>query len=234
MKRKPSAEKRRTGRGLDKRAPLRGRDVPHGGVMRVDGTNGSWPSHSAAPRRPPLLFLCEDLNDLEDPPPVFGMYPRQLIGKVLPWLRCERREVLHVCSGALPKGEGIRVDIRASARPDIIADGRALPLRDGSVAAVMLDPPYTEAYARDLYGTDYPRPSHLLREAARVVRPGGRICIVHYITPNPPGGTRLVKVLAASTSFGFPIRAVTIYERGHAELDLGHSPATDGKPAGDR
>lgn len=119
------------------------------------------------------------------PAPVFGQYPVSLIPKILPWLRCGRHEVLHVCSGALPPGEGIRVDVRPEARPDILADGRDLPLDDGSVAAVMLDPPYTEQYAEDLYGVEYPRPAHLLAEAARVVRPNGRIAFVHYCSGSP-------------------------------------------------
>jgi hypothetical protein len=91
------------------------------------------------PKRPPVLVLYEDLAMLEleaEPQHVYGMYPRALIAKVLPWLRCARHEILHVCSGALPKGEGIRVDIRPEARPDVIADGRALPFADGSHAAV--------------------------------------------------------------------------------------------------
>lgn len=152
------------------------------------------------------------------PMPVFGMYPRALIGKVLPWLRCARREVLHVCSGGLPCGEGLRVDIRSDARPDVIADGRALPFRTSSVAAVMIDPPYTEHYAAELYGTDYPRPSHLLAEAVRVVRPNGRLAIVHYITPNPPTGAGLVRVFGLSVGFGYPMRAVTIYEKHQPAL----------------
>lgn len=125
------------------------------------------------------------------------MYPSSFIPKILPWLRCSRGEVLHVCSGGLPPGEGIRVDIRPEARPDIIADGRRLPLLDGSVA------------------------SHLLREAARVVRHGGRIGFVHYITPNPPPGCHVEKVFGLSVGFGFPMRAVTIYEREGATLPLG-------------
>jgi SAM-dependent methyltransferase len=162
-------------------------------------------------------MLYEDLGDLE-PQPIFGMYPKALIAKILPWLACSRREVLHVCSGALPRGEGIRVDVRALARPDVIADGRALPFRSGSVAAVMIDPPYTEHYAAELYGTDYPRPSHLLAEAVRVVRPNGRFAIVHYVTPNPPKGSALVRVFGLSVGFSYPMRAVTIYQRDQDSL----------------
>jgi SAM-dependent methyltransferase len=144
---------------------------------------------------------------------VYGQFPRGLIAKILPHLRCARHEILHVCSGSLPRGEGIRVDIRAAAKPDVIADGRNLPFADNSIAAVMEDPPYTEGYAKSLYGIDYPRPSHLLREAVRVVRPGGRICFVHYITPKPPRGAIFIKAWALSTGFDMPVRAISLYEK---------------------
>jgi hypothetical protein len=200
---------------LNARRKRRFGDPADGGAPGRGGKNLGQP-------RPPLIcFLYEDLAEiaeLEPPAPVFGQYPRALIGKLLPWLRCERREVLHVCSGSLPPGEGIRVDIRPDARPDILADGRALPLADGSVEAVMLDPPYTEHYARDLYGVDYPVPSHLLLEAARVVRPCGRIVFVHYFTPNPPPRCHVVRVFGLSTGSGFPMRAVTIYQKEQASL----------------
>ncbi|HEY1814929.1 MAG TPA: hypothetical protein VGG74_21425 [Kofleriaceae bacterium] len=169
------------------------------------------------------LVLYEDLAPPDAgymPQQVYGMYPRALIHKMLPWLRCERHEILHVCSGGLPPGEGIRVDIRPEAKPDILADGRALPLADESVAAVMIDPPYSEHYAKSLYGVEYARPSALLREAARVVRRGGRIAIVHYITPNPVEGTRFVRAFGMSTGFNMPMRAITIFEREQPRLDL--------------
>lgn len=173
------------------------------------------------PKRPLMFNLHDDFNDEPGPQPIYGQYPRGLIAKLLPLLLCERHEILHVCSGSLPRGEGIRVDIRPEARPDILADGRHLPLRDGSVAAVMLDPPYCEEYAKSLYGVDYPRPSHLLAEAARVVRRGGRIAFVHYIVPQPPAGTRVVWIKGMSTGFNMPMRALTIFERDQAELALG-------------
>lgn len=189
---------------------------------RIETNNGdTMPDRTPTPKPPPLLVLYQDLEDSPAPEPVYGQYPRGLIKKILPWLRCERREVLHVCSGSLPRGEGIRVDIRPAARPDVLADGRALPIASGSIAAVMIDPPYCEEYALSLYGVEYARPSHLLREAARVVRPGGRIAIVHYITPSPAAGTRFVKAFGLSIGFDAPMRAVSIYERDQAELALG-------------
>lgn len=200
---------------------------------RVSGERGSMPRNGVAPQRPPMLVFYDDLADgdpeymarsRELPEPVYGQYPEWLIPKLLPWLRCERHQILHVCSGALPPGEGIRVDVRREARPDVVADGRALPrdlFPDGSVAAVLIDPPYSEHYARELYGVEYPRPSDLLAEAARVVRPGGRIGFIHYITPKPVAGTSFVKAKAFSTGFNMPVRAASIYERDHGlELAL--------------
>ena len=198
-----------------------GRDVPHpkrAGVVRADGTFPVGPV-GREPRIPAIGIFRDLLDDPSDTPPgVLGMYPAIFIARILPWLRCDRREVLHVCSGGLPPGEGIRVDIRAEALPDIVADGRNLPLADASQAAVLIDPPYTERYAKELYGTGYPRPSHLLAEAARVVRPNGRIGFVHYILPNAPPGCRFIKAFGLSTGWGYPMRAVTLYERKQSSL----------------
>lgn len=204
-----------------------------GRAKRVAGEAGSFPVAGPDPRPPPISVIYDPLDDAAQTSfdfdqrsptrgvPVYGQYPRNLIAKVLPWLLCERREILHVCSGSLPPGEGIRVDVRADAHPDIVADGRALPILDGTIAAVMIDPPYTRHYAKELYGVDYPRPSHLLREAARVVRPGGRIAFVHYITPKPPPGVRFVRAFGLSTGFDMPIRAVSIFERTPDLLPFG-------------
>lgn len=158
-------------------------------------------------------------TDAEDRGGIFGQYPRgwldtvfrsRLLGPVSPL------EVLHVCSGALR--ERWTVDVRPGATPAVVADGAHLPFRAASFPAVMIDPPYTEDYARNLYGTDYPRPSWLLREAARVVQPCGRIGMLHFSVPSPPPRCRLVNVWGVTTGVGYRIRAFTVYEREQDDL----------------
>lgn len=192
------------------------RSVPH----RVKGERGTFPGSPSPPKPPAILVLLPELTGrLEDAPnPVYGQYPRGFIEKLVPRMECDRRDILHVCSGCLPPGEGIRVDIRPEAKPDIVADGRALPFADGSIKAVMIDPPYTSHYATELYGVEYPRPAHLMAEAARVVRPGGIIAFIHYIQPKPPPGTVFEIAFGVSTGFDMPCRVVTLYRKNHALL----------------
>jgi hypothetical protein len=147
---------------------------------------------------------------------VFGRYPRGFIGHVLRhrWLGdVGRDDILHVCSGTLSASEKWTVDIRPEAKPSVVASGTALPFRSESFAAVMLDPPYSDEYARNLYKIENPRPSWLLKEAARIVRPGGRIGLLHVAIPFPPPGCSLVTVWGISTGCGFRIRAFTVFER---------------------
>jgi hypothetical protein len=115
------------------------------------------------------------------------------------------------------------VDLRLEAQPSVIANGTTLPFRDGIWKAVMLDPPYTDAYARNLYGTENPRPAWLLREAARIVMPGGRIGFMHIGIPFAPPECFLVKVRAITIGVGFRGRFWTIYEKQQSALFTEHA-----------
>lgn len=189
----------------------------------ADRTSGQLPREKMArtrgihEARRPTLWADSDVFDA--PAPVFGAYPKGFVAWAVRQLRCKPAEVLHVCSGMLdPTDGGIRVDLRAAAQPNVRADGRQLPFRDGVFKAVMIDPPYSVEYAEDLYGTEYPRPSHLLAESARVVRPGGLIAILHFLVPFPPKGCRFVSTRGVTTGCGYRIRAWTVFERPQDSL----------------
>lgn len=154
-----------------------------------------------------------------------GGYPKGF----LPWAysivrgqggRVVPDEVVHLCSGSVR--EGVTVDIRPEVQPRIVADATATPLPDGVTDLVLIDPPYSAEYARNLYGTEYPLPQALLREAARLVRPGGYIGLLHFQVPLQPSksGLRLVTVYGVTTGPGYAIRAWTLYRRDDTGLGL--------------
>ncbi len=187
----------------------------------------------AAPRQP-ALWTSPETRNFGDAP--WGAYPKAFLAWATRLLHCAPPEVLHMCSGGLARGHGrARVDIRPEVLPDVVADARALtiergeprrglPFRDGTFAAALIDPPYSVEYSRDLYGTEYPRPAHLLAEASRVVRPCGRIGIVHFIVPMPPPGCRLEMVRGVTTGCGYRIRALTVFVRDQDGLELEPRP----------
>jgi hypothetical protein len=179
---------------------------------------------------------CELMQDGADKDgfAVFGRYPRGFVDHVLRLALLgdvKRDQILHVCSGTLSASERWTVDLRAEARPMVRASGTALPFLNSSFPAIMIDPPYSDQYARVLYGVENPRPSWLLREAARVVRPGGRIGLLHVAVPFPPPDCDLANIYGITTGVGFRIRAFTVFERRQDTLSFAEdlTPPRDGE-----
>lgn len=162
-----------------------------------------------------ILWNSHAVRDAGPLPEIWGKLPVGFLTWAYDVLRCRGSEsILHVCSGGLgPETHGVRVDIRASVRPDVVADGRALPFADESFDAVLIDPPYSQEYAQSLYGTEYPRPSALLREAARVLRPMRFVGMVHFLVPRPQPSLRFVEVHGVTQGLGYRIRALTVFQK---------------------
>jgi len=149
-----------------------------------------------------------------DPFPDGGGYPFRFLEWAFAMMGVDSPEdVLHVCSGSVRTGT--TVDIRPSCRPKVVGDARALPFRDGSFRHVLADPPYTPEYAENLYGTRnvYPLPGQIVKEASRVLAPGGHLGLLHFQVPMIPGGMRLLGVWGITQGSGYRIRAWSLLER---------------------
>lgn len=109
----------------------------------------------------------------------FQQYPSRFIynvRKVYPDMLLP--DSLHMFSGA--SDLGITTDFREETGANIIAPFDNIPLPDGSLPAVIADPPYADHWQGQWHG-ELPKPKHILKEASRLVIPGGLIGILHII-----------------------------------------------------
>jgi SAM-dependent methyltransferase len=82
---------------------------------------------------------------------------------------------------------GIRCDLDPLVEPDRVCDAHELPFGNDEFDCVLLDPPYSDEEALELYGVTTPlRPAVYLREAVRVTKPGGWVCVYTDREPRRP------------------------------------------------
>lgn len=150
-----------------------------------------------------------------------GGYPKGFVEWALAEMRCpDANAVLHLCSGSVVSG--VRVDVRAAMSPDVVADCRAVPFHGEAFDFILADPPYAQDYAANLYGTGerYPAPGAIVREAARLLRPGGRLGLLHFLVPMVRKPMRIRGVYGVTTGSGYAIRAWTLMEKSVDNPDL--------------
>jgi len=104
-----------------------------------------------------------------------GVYPLHFEPKIKKFVGT--RNYLHVFGGA--SSTGLRVDLRPELKPDVVADAHYLPFRENCFDAVVLDPPYNDEFAKEMFGTPKLHEMKWINEAIRVCKPGGKIGIYH-------------------------------------------------------
>jgi SAM-dependent methyltransferase len=92
--------------------------------------------------------------------------------------------ILHPFGGMAETGT--RVDLNPTVEPDVVADAHGLPFEDESFDCVILDPPYSDEEARELYETPPLRPGEYTAEAVRVLREGGWLVVYGDTEPRRP------------------------------------------------
>lgn len=169
----------------------------------------------------------------------YGAYPNGFLERARALLGVTPFDpVLHVCGGrardypAKPRGFGVfdqTLDLDPSLEPDFLqAATDSLPLMGACECldcaghggpewpALIADPPYTEADA-DHYQPGrvaFPSANRILRNMLDVVRPGGRVGMLHYVLPQPPrDGVRFVACVGVIVGYNNRMRVFSVFER---------------------
>jgi len=141
-----------------------------------------------------------------------GGFPLYFEGKLLRLLQIQPgSRVLHPFGGMAEYG--IRVDVSREVNPDIIANAESLPFRDNAFDLVICDPPYNDELAKKLYKAKNPRLTKYGKEAVRVCREFGFVCLYHwYMMPRLAGTALRARVIILQRTWGRP-RVVTICQK---------------------
>jgi tRNA G10 N-methylase Trm11 len=101
--------------------------------------------------------------------------------------------------------------------PDLIADCTRVPLPDNNFSAALCDAPYTQDDAEHYRVKTLPSPNELLKEAVRLVKPGGRVGFLHYICPHPPKNVKFVACVGVLVGFNNRVRIYSVFEKEAAK-----------------
>ena len=133
-----------------------------------------------------------------------GAYPGRFPGGFIRWIQemgWWGSERVYLCSGPVEDEHAIRVDVRPEVNPTHCEDARKTSLPSESADFVLIDPPYTKELAERLYDTKkhYAGINAFVKEAARIVRPGGLILTLTYEIPKRPKDCEFIAVCGVYT-----------------------------------
>jgi len=148
---------------------------------------------------------------------LYGAYPNGYLKRVesmVPDLMSGN--VLHLFAGSLPPGDYIRVDaMRDDQRdPDVQCDAQALPAHwTGRFDLIFADPPYSKEDATE-YGHPMPHRYTVIKECARVLKPGGWLIWLDTQWPMHAKVTLpLVGQIGLVRSTQHRVRLISMFER---------------------
>jgi hypothetical protein len=97
--------------------------------------------------------------------------------------------------------DALRVDVRPEVNPTHLEDATKTSIPSSSCDFVMIDPPYSEQLAHDLYGTrkHYHGINSFTKEAERICSPGGLIVTLSYEIPKRIPGCDFIAVVGVYT-----------------------------------
>lgn len=129
---------------------------------------------------------------------------------------------LHLFSGSIR--EGVTIDLNSEVDPTHILDltKERIPYEDNTFSVVLADPPYShkdyKASKRHYNMSEVPRYS-FVKEAIRVLSPGGFFAVLHVMPYHAPKGCVRYAVIGVTTGTTQVIRVASIFTK----ISLEHS-----------
>jgi len=124
--------------------------------------------------------------------------------------------VLHLFSGTVE--DGVTIDLNEDVSPTHVLDLREdeIPYPDGHFAVVLADPPYDhkdyQASKRHYDMEPVPRYS-FVKEAVRVLAPGGFFGVLHVMPYRTPKGCKRYAMIGVTTGTTQVIRVASIFRK---------------------
>lgn len=148
-----------------------------------------------------------------------GAYPVGFLKRLDDRIGLRNKRVLTLFCGSSDFGD--TVDIKPEVRPTFVADCRKiLPVESDSYDVVIADPPYDSqniTYSDKLYNEDVVKPYSFVKEAVRVCKVGGYVCILHQLVYKTPSGTERFAVIPITTGPNQRIRVLNIFRKGKVD-----------------
>lgn len=160
----------------------------------------------------------------------YGAYPNGFLERARRLMGIHRTDpMLHVCGGSAKLypawlklcPNDYTLDLDETLKPDFHQDATEQlpfrPLGNGSCEAwnaLLADPPYTTEDAAKYRSVTLPPANGLLRRMLEVVRPGGRVGMLHYVLPQPPReGVKFVACVGVIVGYNNRMRVFSVFER---------------------
>lgn len=143
----------------------------------------------------------------------YGQFPLTFLKRVLA-LFPTAKDILQCPCGTI-SGPGITVDLihDSQRKPMVLAPAESLPFPDNSFDLYISDPPYSNADSKK-YGTPPFKLLNAMKEARRVLKPGGYYCLLHTRYPSfKRGSWNFIALIGIVTGANRCVRLLTIFQK---------------------
>ena len=114
------------------------------------------------------------------------------------------------------------MDIQDTHSPTFVADAREkFPMEDNTYDVVISDPPYDMKtnegvkidYSDKLWKTEFIKPYAWVKEAVRVLKPGGYLAILHHLVYKTPDECRRAMTVSITCGPNTRVRVLSIFQK---------------------